>query len=299
MDRTILSASQILSPLVIGSWKWGKWGANLSTGALKNIIDTCIDLGITSFDHADIYGHYTDEAAFGKALDHQSNIRSRIQIVTKCGIMLKCSERPEYRLKHYNASKAHIIQSVENSLEAFRTDYIDLLLIHRFDYLLAIDEVAEAFTALKTEGKVRSFGVSNFTTSQFEMLDSVFPLITNQVEISLLQRSCFSNGILDQAQKLRRAPMAWSPLASGRFLSEEDPAARRILLVAKPLMEKYNATLDQIYINWLLMHPSNIIPIIGTSKIERIQSACQAQSFKMTVEEWYELWIAADGKDVP
>ncbi len=299
MNHAITSAHQILSPLVIGSWKWGRWGANLPTDEIKNVIDVCIDLGITSFDHADIYGHYTDEAAFGKALGKANSIRSKIQIVTKCGIMLVCPERPFYSIKHYDASRQHIIQSVENSLTAFHTDYMDILLIHRHDWLMDINEVAEAFASLKKAGKVLYFGVSNFTTTQFEMLDSVTPLVTNQIEVSLLHREYFFNGVLDQAQKLNRAPMAWSPLGSGRYTSLEDPEAVRVQNVAQPIMEKYNATLDQIYINWILMHPSNIFPVIGTSKIDRIKSAVKALSFKLTREEWYALWVAAEGNEVP
>ena len=278
----------------------GKWGAAFNEKETHQFIESCLEMGLTTFDHADIYGDYTTEADFGKALKNRSSLRDKMQIITKCGIRRVCENRPKHRIKSYDSSSGLILESVNHSLTALQTDYIDVLLLHRPDYLMQPADVAWAFEKLHASGKVRAFGVSNFTPSQFDLLHSTVPLITNQVEISLLHRNAFDDGTLYQCLKLGIQPMAWSPLGGGRlFSSEETPQIQRIKAVARPMQEKFNATLDQLLFAWLWRHPSAIIPVTGTTKVERLKAALDAGRITLTREEWYDLWQAASGETIP
>ena len=287
------------SPLIVGCMRLGAWGAQLSTEALQAFIEDCLEMGLRDFDHADIYGHYTTEEEFGKVLKRQPQLREQMQITTKCGIKLVTENRPTHQLKSYDLGKEHILQSVDQSLKALETDYIDILLLHRPDILFDPSEIAEVFQQLKDSGKVRHFGVSNFTASQFDLLNTFTPLMTNQLEISALHLNAFQDATLDQCLKLGIRPTAWSPLGGGAIFGKKpDARAQRIQKVGGKLCEKYNATLDQILIAWLARHPSGIIPVTGSSRIERLRSAKEAMNLKLTREEWYEIWQASTGEEV-
>jgi predicted oxidoreductase len=288
------------SPVIAGTMKWGVWGAKFNTNEYLQLIDDCMQMGVTTFDHADIYGHYTTEEEFGKALAERKELRSQMQLITKCGIKMVTPNRPHHTIKHYDTSKEHITHSAHLSLKHLHTDYIDLLLIHRPDPLMHPDEIAEAFTQLKKEGKVLQFGVSNFAPSQVEMIASRFPIITNQIEISILYLKPFTDGTLDQSITKNIIPMAWSPLGGGNLfaLAQEDERAKRIIAVADILAEKYSVAPDQVLLSWLLQHPSGILPVLGTSKAERIKKALEATKIKMERQEWFMLWRASTGHEV-
>ncbi len=287
------------SPIIIGTMRLGDWGSKLSTDELETFVDACVDLGFKDFDHADIYGHYTEEERFGRVIKRRPDLKSKIQITTKCGIRLETPKRPGHQMKSYDSSKEHIIWSAENSLKELGLDALDVFLIHRPDYLMDPHEIAEAFASLKTTGKVKTFGVSNFTTAQFELLNSFTPLVTNQLEISLLHRNAFDDGTLDQCIRHGIRPTAWSPFGGGAIFSKEStPEIQRIRKVATALGEKHIATLDQILIAFLLKHPSKIVPIYGSSKVSRIKSIKGALEIDLSREDWYQLWEAAIGKEV-
>lgn len=288
----------MVSRLILGVWRMASW--QKSSQETLSFIQQCIDWGITTFDHADLYGDYTCEGLFGDALKLAPHLRSEIQIITKCGIKLISKNRPEHIIKHYDTSYQHILASVDHSLQQLHTDYLDVLLIHRPDPLLNADEVATAFSHLKQNGKVRNFGVSNFLPSQFELLASRldFPLVTNQVEISVVHLDAFLNGTLDQSQRLRVAPMAWSPLGGGRLFGES-PQAVRLQKALAAIGQLFNATPDQIALAWLLVHPACIAPILGTGNLERIKSAIKAEQISLTREQWFTIWTASTGVDVP
>ena len=295
MDTTIE-----FSPLIIGTMRLGAWGVSMETDELERLIDECIDLGLKDFDHADIYGHYTEEGNFGKVIKRRPDLKSKIQITTKCGILLITPNRPTNKIQSYNSTKAHIISSAENSLQELGVDHLDVLLLHRPDFLMDPHDVAEAFELLVRDGKVRNFGVSNFTPSQFEMLHQFTSLVTNQVEISTMHRNAFQDGTLDQCLRLGIVPIAWSPFGGGNVFSKtEDPDIIRIQNTASELAEKHEASMDQILLAWLFKHPAGIIPVLGTSKISRIKTALEASNIKMTHQEWYQLWEAAVGEQVP
>ena len=289
------------SRIVSGVMTWGVWGKNYDTQSILGLIEGAVDLGITTFDHADIYGHFTTEEAFGKALALQPGLRKRIQLVTKCGIKLVTPNRPDYKIKSYDTSKGHIISSVERSLQNLHTDYIDLLLIHRPSPLMNPDEIQSAIKHLIQEGKIRAFGVSNFTPSQMAMMESRLPIMTNQVEASILQLNPFLDGTLDYCLQNGFRPMAWSPLGGSQiFATQASERVERIKKVAQELGEKHgNKTLDQILLAWLLKHPSKILPVLGTGRLERLKAATEALEIELSREEWFELWSASTGVEVP
>lgn len=288
-----------LSPIIAGTMKWGVWGAKFTTAQYQHLIAASLEAGVTSFDHADIYGHYTTEAEFGLALANlPSSQRSQLQLITKCGIKMVTPNRPQHTIKHYDTSKQHIIQSVETSLKNFGTDYIDVLLLHRPSPLLHPDEVAMAFTLLHEQGKVKTFGVSNFTASQMELIHQRYPITYNQLQLSVTHLAPFVDGTLDYCITNNIQPMAWAPLGGGNIFLIEDEQHQRITAVAGLLAEKYKVGADQILLAWLLKHPANIIPVLGTTKIARIQAAMATLPVILENEEWFMLWRASTGTEV-
>lgn len=288
------------SRIVQGYWRLMDW--NISDDELVKLIEEAYDLGITTVDHADIYGNFCCEEKFGNALKLKKGLREKLQIVTKCGIKFPSENRPENKSHCYDTSKEHIIKSSERSLKNFNTDYLDVLLIHRVDALLNPEEVAEAFTKLKREGKVRYFGVSNFLPAQFNMLNSYLEdsLVTNQVEISPLCLDSFENGTLDLMLEKRVKPMAWSPLAGGRLFKANDEKSLRVQKVLNKIKDEVSAKgIDEVVYAWLLMHPSNIIPIVGSGKIDRIKAAIRATEINLSRDQWFEIYVASRGVDIP
>lgn len=289
-----------ISSIIHGYWRCADW--KLSTKELNILINQVIDLGINTFDHADIYGNYSCEKLFGDALAINKEIRNKIKIITKCGIKPVSNKFPDRNIKTYDYSKNHLISSVEQSLINFRTDTIDLLLLHRPSPLLNPEEVAEAFSELKRAGKVLQFGVSNFNSNEFEMLDSIVEtkLITNQLELSAFHLAHFNNGTLNSLQKNNRIPMAWSPLAGGKIAISVDEKGKRISKVLNEIAWELNCTTPEIIaLAWLFKHPSKIIPILGSSKIERIRMATNALDIKLSNEQWFRIYNASSGVDLP
>lgn len=288
------------SRTVAGLMNLARWEIS-SSEALK-WIESCLELGVTTFDHADIYGQHRCEQLFGEAANGQSSLRQKMELVTKCGIKTMSPARPAHRLNHYDTGKAHILASAENSLKMLKTDYVDLLLIHRPDPLMNADEVAEAFVELKQSGKVLYFGVSNFTTWQFDLLASRldFPLVTNQIELSVLKMDSLHDGTADLCQRLRISPMVWSPLAGGRlFESDSEQAVRVREALGNVANEIGGVSIEQVALAWLLSHPTKPLPVLGTGKIERIKEAIAAEQITLTREQWFTLWAASAGHRVP
>ncbi len=284
------------SRFVMGYWRLMDW--NMSPVQLASFIEEHLDLGITTVDHADIYGGYLCEAAFGEALKLAPALRSRMEIVTKCGIAT--TAKPEHALGHYITDRDHIVKSAEQSLVNLATDHIDLLLIHRPDPLMDADEVAEAFLNLHQSGKVRHFGVSNFTPAQFALLQSRLPftLATNQVEISPVHQPLLLDGTLDQLQQLRIRPMAWSCLGGGRLFNDDafQPLRDELSTIA---LELNAESIEQVVYAWIMRLPSKPLPIIGSGKIERVRAAIAAEALEMTRQQWFRIRKAALGYDVP
>ncbi|WHZ57176.1 aldo/keto reductase [Metabacillus hrfriensis] len=299
MQRIQLTEDLSFSRIIHGLWRLSDW--NMSNEEVLKLIEDCLEAGITTFDHADIYGNYTCEKKFGDALALKPELRKQMEIVTKCGIKLVSDNRPEHSIKSYDTSKEHILASVNKSLENFQTDYIDVLLIHRPDPYMDPVQVAEAFTQLKNEGKARYFGVSNFKRSQFKMLQSYlgFPLITNQIELSAYNLENFEDGTLDLCQEERIAPMAWSPLAGGSIFSADDERAKSLRdKLEKIALEIGAKGIDEVLYAWLISHPANIMPIVGSGKMSRIESAICSLDLTLTRDQWFDILQAAMGREV-
>lgn len=292
----------MLSPIVAGVWRLASW--NWSVAERLRWIEECAALGVTSFDHADIYGGYTVEALFGEALAAAPGLRAQLQLVTKCGIRLLGPARPDHWIKHYDSSAAHIVASVEQSLRNFDTDRIDLLLLHRPDPLMDADEVAEACGALHAAGKVSAFGVSNFTPSQFALLASrlqgtATPLVTNQVEWHPLRLAPLFDGTLDQAQQHRSPPMIWSPLAGGALFTGDSEAAQRVRRALGRIAGEHGVSEPTVAYAWLRQHPSRPHPITGSRRVEAIREAVASIALRLSRQEWTEILVAGQGHEQP
>ena len=281
-----------MSDIVVGTMRWGIWDAKFTTAQYEAMIDTSMSLGMSTFDHADIYGDYTTEAEFGAALKLHPEWRSQMELVTKCGIIRVCDQKPEHYIKAYDFTKSHILQSAEDSLRSLQTDYLDVMLLHRPDLLMDPDEVAEAFELLYTSGKVRSFGVSNFTPSQVKLLQSTVPVGVHQLEVSVKDVSAFDDGRLDQCALDGIVPMAWSPLGGGTLPNE-------MLTVLEPLATAFEVTPQAIALAWLLQHSSGILPVVGTTKAENLEAAQAALNIKLDRQQWYTIYQAATGTTLP
>lgn len=287
------------SPVAVGLWRLNDWG--IRGNQLTDWIEEAIDLGFTTFDHADIYGSYTCEEIFGDALAKKPSLREKMYLISKCGIVLPSPGRPENRMHKYDTSRRHIIASVERSLQNLHTHYLDLLLIHRPDPLMNPGEVAAAFIDLKRAGKVRHFGVSNFNPSQFDLLQAAldFPLITNQVEISVLQLAVLYDGTLDHCMMRKIRPMAWSPFAGGKLFTGQSPNIASVRKELETIAGGLNgAAVDQVALAWLLRHPAGIIPVIGTGNMDRLRGAKGALHLPLTHDQWFSILTAALGREV-
>ncbi len=275
---------------------WGSWGKQLSKKEMADLMHHCLANNITTFDHADIYGAYTTEADFGKAYTDSGINRKDIQLISKCGIQYLADKRNN-KVKHYNYSKDYIIWSVEESLKNLKTDYLDLLLLHRPSPLMVAEEIAEAITILKKDGKIRDFGVSNFTPSQMEMIGLRMDIDVNQIEFSLTQHSAMHDGTLDYIKTNGIKPMAWSPL--GSVFREDNEQTRRIHKQLGELMDKYNATEDQLLLAWIMKHPAGIYPVVGTTNKGRLKQAVDASKIELELEDWFLILVASQGHKVP
>ena len=283
------------SPIVVGTMRWGIWGANHSVKNVQHLIETSLEEGLFTFDHADIYGNYTTEKLFGDAFSEMKINREEVQFISKCGIEMPCENR-NFGIKSYNYSKKHIINSVDQSLENLKTDYLDLLLLHRPSPLMDPDEIAETFDRLRDQKKVRHFGVSNFSVSQFELVNDAFPLLTNQMEISVNKTDAFYNGTLDQMLLKKLRPMAWSVM--GNYFTQPSAQNARIKKVLDELCTKYGAEENHILLAFLFLHPAQILPVIGTSKEQTIKDLKKSLDLKLDREDWFRLLEAVEGKEV-
>lgn len=307
LSRVALSPNgPTLSRLAFGTWRLLDDRATATPEHVRRRVQACLELGISTIDTAEIYGVYEVEELLGHALAGAPGLRQRLEIVTKCGIYIPCERHPDRKTAFYNVSAKKIVSSAEKSLRLLRTDYLDVLLVHRPDWLTAADDTAEGLRTLVRQGKVRHVGVSNYSVSQFELLDDRMggALVTNQVELSLFAMGALLDGTLDQCQRRRLAPMAWSPLGGGRLFAEDDPAAQRVRAAMATMAPKYAtsagpATPDQLALAWVLAHPSRPVPVFGTNKLERLPGIARAAEITLDREDWYALWEAAQGRRIP
>jgi len=285
-----------LSPIIAGAMNWGEWSRKFSTAEMSEMIHKCIGYGITTFDHADIYGGYTTEAEFGKAFTQSGIAREKIQLISKCGIQHTVGNRPT-KVKHYDYSKEYILWSAENSLKFLQTDHLDILLLHRPSPLMQPDEIAEAVQKLKQEGKIKALGVSNFTTSQTELIRSRTDVFCNQIEFSATHLNPMLDGSFDYMMVNNIKPMAWSPI--GSIFKEHNDQSHRLKLLLAELVAKYGVTADVILLAWIMQHPAGVIPVSGSTSPERFKNQMKAVNLKLELEDWFAIWTESIGNKVP
>ena len=282
-----------LSRIISGTMNWGTWGVNYSKEDMCKLILESFDSGINSFDHADIYGGYTTEVSFGDAFAKTGINRDDVFFISKCGIMYP-SEKLPIQTKHYDYSEDHINKSVDNSLKNLRTDYLDCLLLHRPSPLMDISIISDAVKRLIKSGKIKSFGVSNFTANQMDMFKGKLDILYNQINLSLTHLDHMFDGTLEYMQANDILPMAYSPL--GSYFKEENGKIKKVV---DKLKNKYGCSDYQILISWLLKHPSKVYPVIGTTKSNRIKNTLGSLKIEIDLIDWFELLEASVGKRVP
>ena len=296
MERISLNSDVSLSRLIYGMWRIGD-DADTSTSQVQAKIESCLSQGITTMDQADIYGGYEAEEILGNALKG-TNLRDKIEIVTKCDIVAPAGRYSDAKVKYYDTSRAHVMASVEHSLRLTGTDYVDLLLIHRPDPMMDAEETGAALDEIVASGKAKSVGVSNFKLHDWTLLQSAMssPLVTNQIELSLLAHEGFTNGDVAYLQERKVAPMAWSPLGGGSLFSQEN---KLLLNALKAIGEVSGVDETAVAVAWLLAHPAKIMPVMGTNSLARIGKISDALKVKMDRETWFELYSIALGSEVP
>jgi predicted oxidoreductase len=284
------------SKLIAGTMNWGAWGRKFNISAIQERIETFLTEDITTFDHADIYGGYTTEADFGNAWAKMHIDRKDVQFITKCCIKYVCEER-DYSIKHYDYTKEHIIWSVENSLKNLQTEYIDVLLLHRPSPLMQTEVIAEAVSELKNSGKIRVFGLSNFTPSQTDLIKKYSSVACNQIQFSATHLEPMLNGELDYMALHNIQPMAWNPL--GSVYKEAIPQTIRLRELLQKLTVKYGVSDDLLLLAWVLKHPAAIQPVVGTTQIDRIKNLKKLQGFELELEDWFAIWTESIGTKIP
>ena len=301
VNQVIIVAQQLqFSELVQGYWRLAEWG--MTAQQRLTFLEQHLELGVTTVDHADIYGGYQCETLFGEALALNPSVRQQLQIITKCDINLCNDKYPQRRINHYDTSKQHIVNSVNNSLANLKIDNIDVLLIHRPDVLMDADEVADAFAELKQQGKVNHFGVSNFAPAQFDLLQSRLdqPLVTNQVEINPLNFEVAHDGTLDQLQMKRIHPMGWSCLAGGDIFTGNSEQHLRVRAALTEIASEIGAdSINQVIYAWIRCLPSKPLAIMGSGNIEHVRLAVAGLDFSLSREQFYRVWVASKGHGVP
>ncbi|TMU55258.1 aldo/keto reductase [Flagellimonas algicola] len=290
-----MQSTEKFSKVFVGTMTWGSWGKQLSKQGMIGLMEHCLENGLTTFDHADIYGDYTTEAEFGKAFAESGIDRTQIQLVSKCGIQMTSGR--DNHLKHYEYGKDYIIWSAEESLRKLNTEYLDLFLLHRPSPLMHPSEIGEAIDHLLESGKIRQFGVSNFTPSQIALLESVVEVKANQVEFSLTHTAPMYDGTFDDCLANKRLTMAWSPL--GQVFREENAQTVRINKTLSQLVDKYGVDESQVLLAWMLRHPAVPRPVIGTTTKERINSSAKAAQLDLELQDWFALLEASQGHEVP
>lgn len=282
-----------LSKIISGTMNWGIWGKKASKQEMIQLMECCLENEITSFDHADIYGGYTTEFEFGAAFAESKIDRNKIQLITKCGIQ-SVSDNRKTIVKHYDYSKKHILWSVENSLKNLQTDYIDVVLLHRPSPLMQSGEIAEAIEQLKSEKKIIDFGLSNFTTSQTDLIRQKTEVSYNQIQFAATHFEPMIDGSLNYMQMHQIQPLSWNPL--GSVFKEHSEKSNRIKKVLINLENKYEVGQDLILLSWVLQHPTKVKPVIGTTNLERIKQT--KNTVALDLEDWFLIWEASLGTTI-
>lgn len=293
MEKIYLSdAGPKVSPAIYGFWRWGKESSK-NIELMEKTINLCLDLGINTFDHADRYGDYTTEKLFGQILKKSAILRSDIVLFSKAGVNVPCESKPEFRIQHYDSSANHITQAVENSLNNLQTDYLDVFLLDHLDPLADLEATAFALQKLKSAGKIKNIGISGFSTHQHQLLASYLevPIVSNHIDLSLLNTSSLENGIIDYSKQKYMRPLAVSPLAGGQIEHGTDEHAIRVRKKLIEIAKKYDSNLESIAVAWIVK--LGALPLIGTLEENRIRNIVNSFQIELDTQDWYELYYAS------
>jgi predicted oxidoreductase len=293
MEKIYLSdAGPKVSPAIYGFYRWNIEVSNTAE-TMERIVNLCLEAGINTFDHADIYGSYQCEELFGKAMDRKSFKREEIVLFTKCGLRVPDAGQPDVRVKYYDTSREHILKSVDNSLRRLKTDYIDIFLLNNLDHISNLEETAYTLQQLKESGKIKNIGVANFSVFQHQLLAAYLnvPIVTNHIELNLLNTSAIDNGQIDYIKQRYMRPLASAPLAAGRIAYGKDDLAVKVRRKLQELTQKYNADIESIAVAWLIK--LGALPLIGTTNEQRIKNIVNAFDIKLDNQDWYELYNAS------
>lgn len=286
-----------ISKVVAGVIRWGSWGAQLSSSKMASLIEACVESGVTTFDHADVYGNYTTEREFGDAMILSGVSRDQIQLITKCGIIKPCAEKPGFKISHYNTSKRHILESVEQSLTNLNTDYIDVLMINRPSPIMNYEEMAEAFHILKEAGKVREFGVVNFSSDQIRAMSKFYPISSHQSELSITNLNPLLDGTIDTCIANDILPMSWSPIG-GKLIFTNTKAGR----MREKMLDDYASdngwSITEMALLFLFHHPAGIRPVINYSKADKFKEVVDLSEIVLSNEQWFEMFIVLHGREL-
>lgn len=292
MEKIYLSDSgPKVSPAIYGFYRWNEKEGNAVT--MEKIVNLCLEVGINTFDHADVYGSYKCESVFGEAMSGKSFRREDIVLFTKCGLRLPDASQPDVKIRHYNTSRDHILTSVDNSLRRLKTDYIDIFLLDHLDHISNLEETAYTLRQLKESGKIKNIGVANFSVFQHQLLAAYLnlPIVTNHIELNLLNTAAIENGQIDYIKQRYMRPLASAPLAAGRIAHGEDPQAIRVRKKLQELGKKYNADIESVAVAWLIK--LGALPLIGTLSEQTIRNIVSAFDINLDNQDWYMLYGAA------
>ena len=295
MEKIYLSdAGPKVSPAIYGFYRWDMHEVNANK--MESIIDLCLELGINTFDHADIYGGYQCEEIFGEIIKNKRIKREDIVLFTKCGLVVPSPNDANVRVKYYDTSKDHILKSLENSLRKLRTDYIDIFLLNQLDPLSDLEETALTLQKLRESGKVKNIGVVNFSVFQHQLLSSYLriPIVTNHIELNLLNTSAFDNGQIDYLKQKYMRPLATAPLAEGQIANSIEKKPLLIRRKLEELSSKYNANIESIAVAWIVK--LGALPLIGTTNEQRIKNISRAFDIDLERQDWYDLYQASRGE---
>lgn len=293
MEKIYLSDSgPKVSPAVYGFYRWER---DSTVSNIEKVVNLCLELGINTFDHADYYGSYSCEKEFGKVISKKSFKREDLVLFTKCGLRQPHPEHPEVRVHFYDTSAKHIVQSAENSLRNLNTEYIDIFLLDHLDPISNLEETALALEKLLKSGKIKHIGVANFSVFQHQLLASYLrsPIVTNHIELNVLNTSALDNGQLDYIKQRYMRPLASAPAANGRIVHGTDEQATRVRKKLMELSPKYNMDIESIAVAWLIK--LGALPLIGTTEEQRIRNVASAVKINLDHQDWYELYNASRG----
>ncbi|MES2646104.1 MAG: aldo/keto reductase [Bacteroidota bacterium] len=295
MEKIYLSdAGPKVSTAIYGFWRWKDTSLN-GVEHMEQIVNLCLELGINTFDHADVYGGYECEELFGKVMSHRSFKREDVVLFTKCGLNLPHTNRPGTRVRHYNSSAKHITESVNNSLRNLKTDYVDLFLLNQMDPISNLEETALAIESLRNVGKIKNVGVANFTVFQHQLLASYLriPIVTNSIKLNLLQTEALDNGQVDYIKQRYMRPLASAPLAGGRIENGTDEQAVKVRRKLEEIGKKYHANVESTAVAWLFK--LGALPLIGTTNEGRIRNIAASFNIDLDIQDWYELYNTSRG----